>query len=133
VRTRTFQTEHRDLEVQLDELLLVFGSSSEIVARFRAAHAAAAAHYSREDEYFRSLLAKLPIPVHKMLGQHAEVLEIGGQAENSLEIGQMADAVALIRRFHAIAQHNIIEEERDVFPLLRCSPPREAAGDTIAS
>jgi len=53
-----------------------------------------------------------------MLEQHAEVLEIGLQVEDSFGIGQTSDAMALIRRFLALAQHNIIEEERDVFPLL---------------
>ena len=36
--------------------------------------------------------------------------------------------LALARRFHAIAQHNIIEEERDVFPLAdRCFTEPEQA------
>jgi hypothetical protein len=37
--------------------------------------------------------------------------------EEAVAAGQAGDTLLLARRFHAIAQHNIIEEERDVFPL----------------
>jgi hypothetical protein len=37
--------------------------------------------------------------------------------EEAVATGHAGDSLRLARRFHAIAQHNIIEEERDVFPL----------------
>ena len=53
----------------------------------------------------------------KLRAQHAEALEIAARLPESLSAGQTADAIYLARRFLAIVQHNIIEEERDVFPL----------------
>ena len=116
--TRTFREEHRDIEVRLDDLGAALGSRADWVEQFRAAYAAATSHYEREDVFFRSLLRQLPGPLNKMLAQHAEAIEIALHIEDLVGIGHMSDAVALTRRFHAIAQHNIIEEERDVFPLL---------------
>jgi hypothetical protein len=115
---QTFGEEHPDIEVLLDRLLSGNLSEAEIAERFRVAHEAVEAHYEREDPLFERLLPRFTDVCSKMLRQHADALEIAVQAEISLQIGQMADALALIRRFHAIAQHNIIEEERDVFPLL---------------
>jgi hypothetical protein len=102
----------------LDELAAALGPRGSWVEKFRAAYMAASEHYAREDEFFRSLLPQLPGPTLKMLAQHAEALEIASQVEKSLEIGYMSDALELTRRFRAIVQHNMIEEERDVFPLL---------------
>jgi hypothetical protein len=118
VRTRTFRQQHRDIEIRLDELAVALNTAADPIDVFRAAKDALTSHYAQEDEYFRTLVPELPVSSYKMLGQHGEVLEIAVQAEHSLEIGQMSDAMALMRRFHALAQHNIIEEERDVFPLL---------------
>jgi hypothetical protein len=118
VSTRTFLTQHRDIEIRLDELLAALDSAADPVAPFHAAYRAVLGHYAEEDGYFHEVVQYLAAPVYKMLGQHAEVCEIAEQAEESLRIGYIADASTLIRRFHAIAQHNIIEEERDVFPLL---------------
>jgi hypothetical protein len=102
----------------LDDLVEALGSRAEWVEQFRAAYVAATNHYEREDEFFRSLLRQLPGPIDKMLAQHAEAIEIALHIEDLLTIGHVSDAMALTRRFRAIAQHNIIEEERDVFPLL---------------
>jgi hypothetical protein len=119
VRAQTFGEDHRVIEICLDELLSAIRSGSlEAVDRFRDAHKAVTRHYRREDPFFEQLRPGFPDLCSKMLAQHAEVLEVAVQAETSLEMGQMADALTLMRRFHSIAQHNIIEEERDVFPLL---------------
>ena len=57
----------------------------------------------------------------KIAAQHAEASEIAARWEESAAAGHAADTRSLARRFCAIAQHNIIEEERDVFPLAdRC-------------
>src|SRR5262249_28114324 len=120
VRTRTFRKQHRDIEIRLDELTVALNTAADPIDVFRAAKDALTSHYAQKDEYFRTLVTELPVSSYKMLGQHGEVLEIAGQAEHSLEIGHMSDAIALMRHFHALAQHNIIEEERDVFPLLDC-------------
>jgi hypothetical protein len=120
VCTRTFYKDHREIEVRLDNLLAGI-YSRDAIERFRVARNAAGRHYAKEDEFFRRLLPELPGPASKMLAQHAEVLEIAEQVEHSLEAGQTADAMELMRRFHAVAQHNIIEEERDVFPLCEAS------------
>ena len=116
--TLTFLNQHRNLEVKLDELLLTLKSPTAVIDCFRAAYAAAADHYVAEDHFFRGLLPQFPEALNKMIQQHSEALEIAAHAEDSLNLGQTSDALHLIRRFHAIAQHNIIEEERDVFPLL---------------
>jgi len=53
--------------------------------------------------------------------QHEEASEISARLEESLAAGEATDVAYLARRFLAIARHNMIEEERDVFPLAeRC-------------
>jgi hypothetical protein len=117
----------------LDQLLAALRSPAEVLGPFRAAYSAAAVHYAGEDEFFRGLLPELHGPAAKMLAQHAEALEIAAQVENSLATGQTSDAVSLMRRFHAVAQHNIIEEERDVFPLCGSRSGKPPDRDTIAT
>jgi len=81
----------------------------------RTAAARAAVHYAREEALLARLARHDPALAAKMAAQHAEALEIAGRAgECADEPG--GDLLYLARRFHAVAQHNIIEEERDVFP-----------------
>jgi hypothetical protein len=48
-------------------------------------------------------------------------MEIAGHLATALAGSDEAEALRLVRRFHAMAQHNLIEEERDVFPVAaRC-------------
>ena len=57
----------------------------------------------------------------KVAAQHDEVMEIAGHLATALAGSDEAEALRLVRRFHAMAQHNLIEEERDVFPVAaRC-------------
>ena len=49
------------------------------------------------------------------------MLEIASRLEESLAAGKEGDAGYLGRRLVAMAQHNMIEEERDVFPLVIAS------------
>jgi hypothetical protein len=51
-----------------------------------------------------------------MRAQHAEILELGREVLGSLDAGQHDDAARIALRFLALARHNMIEEERDVFP-----------------
>lgn len=111
--------QHRAMEAALDELLAAIGGGADFAGAFRRAHRLAAEHYRAEDEFFAELAARLPGPAAKMTAQHGEALEIAARLEEALADGQTRDALALARRFHAIAQHNVIEEERDVFPLIQ--------------
>ena len=78
-------------------------------------------HYRREHPFLVILEQHVPKLAQKMKAQHEEALEMAARFEESLIEGHTRDALALARRFHAIAQHNIIEEERDVFPVAdRC-------------
>ena len=52
---------------------------------------------------------------HKLLAQHHDVLELAVGAVEALGAGQHQDAVAIAKRFIALASHNLIEEERDWF------------------
>ena len=67
---------------------------------------------------FERWRADFPDLVTKMEAQHAEARETAEHAESVLGSGAApAQLVRAIRQFHAIAQHNIIEEERDLFRL----------------
>jgi hypothetical protein len=102
--------EHREIE---DALERISAENLDFEA-FRHVHSLCERHYLREEAF----LARLPDSLAaKLRAQHAEALEIAGRIEESLSAGQTADAIYLARRFLAIVQHNIIEEERDVFPL----------------
>jgi hypothetical protein len=91
------------------------------VELFREAARLAAEHYRAEESFLRALAEYEPTLAVKLAAQHAEVLEIAVGLEESVAAGQTSDALRLARRFQALAQHNIIEEERDVFPVAaRC-------------
>ena len=78
-------------------------------------------HYAHEASLFHQLRPHSPSLTRKMQRQHEEVLELASADDDAASRGQMEDALRLVRRFHALAQHNIIEEERDVFPVAaRC-------------
>jgi hypothetical protein len=81
-----------------------------------------ARHYRHEESFLRILQKHDPGLASKLRGQHDEALEIAARLDESLESGDAADVVYLARRYLAIAQHNIIEEERDVFPLAAALP-----------
>jgi hypothetical protein len=69
-------------------------------------------HFRREEEFLNTLAEQEPMVAAKLRSQHEEALEILGH----LDTASPADAAYLQKRFTAIVQHNIIEEERDVFP-----------------
>jgi DNA-binding transcriptional MocR family regulator len=76
-------------------------------------------HYLLEEQLLELLHEHEPKVAAKLVAQHEEALEIAGRIEESQATGESADLLYLLRRFLAIAEHNIIEEERDVFPLAR--------------
>jgi len=95
----------------------------------------AAAHYGREEALLARLARHDPALAAKMAAQHAEALEIAGRAVECAD-QPGGDLPYLARRFHAIAQHNIIEEERDVFPAAERCLTREEwedVGDAFSS
>jgi hypothetical protein len=99
---------HRVIEEALDRLPAV--SDPAFPAGFDRVFQCVLSHYSSEE-------AAYPGPrFAKMREQHREVEELGTEAMRSLEAGQLRDAARLLLRFLALARHNMIEEERDVFP-----------------
>jgi hypothetical protein len=109
---------HEHMETLLDALLEALRlAPGGVPGAQREAARAAAAHYSAEEEYLTLLSEGSPAVADKMRRQHAEAAELAAHFEDALREGRDAEAIAMARRFHAIAQHNIIEEERDVFPL----------------
>jgi hypothetical protein len=52
-----------------------------------------------------------------MMAQHEEACEFGRALIEALECGDERDARLFLKRFRAIVEHNMIEEERDLFPI----------------
>ncbi len=119
--TASLVEEHRALEVDLDRLAEAT-AAGDPVAPFRALAPEVAEHYRAEEPLLAKLARSYPVLAGKILAQHAEAGEIAARLEEAIAADDRRDILALARRFHAIVQHNLIEEERDVFPLAdRCS------------
>jgi hypothetical protein len=114
--------DHRAIEAGLDRLAQAIPSGKIEVHAIRELAELIAKHYLAEERFLTSLEGCDPKLAAKLRAQHDEATETGGRLLESLEIGEAAEAVYLSRRFLAIAQHNIIEEERDVFPLAERIP-----------
>ena len=110
--------EHRQIEAALDSFALSIGRGSLDMNAFRVAHELCVRHYEHEGVVLARLAARDAPLATKLQGQHDEAMEIAAHLMDAERCGQSADMTYLARRFLAIAQHNIIEEERDVFPLL---------------
>ncbi|HEV3199217.1 MAG TPA: hemerythrin domain-containing protein [Bryobacteraceae bacterium] len=118
--------EHRVLEGRLDALSTAIARGDGIAESLALAAESARRHYLREQPFLGRLALYEPALADKLQSQHEEVSEISARFEEALAEGQPRDMLSLARRFHAIAQHNIIEEERDVFPLAdRCLTTQE--------
>ena len=115
--TEASRRQHRAMEQRLDDLLSAIEASAGFLESFRKAHRLAEEHYRAEEELLAGIARHDAVLAEKMAAQHAEALEMAAGLEEAVAAGQAGDALRLARRFHAIAQHNIIEEERDVFPL----------------
>ena len=90
--------QHREIEAALETLPLL----KQLLVR----------HYRAEEEFIAMLAVQEPAVAAKLRAQHEEALEIAAHLEDPLA----ADEPYLRKRLMAIVQHNIIEEERDVFP-----------------
>jgi len=99
--------QHRAIEAALD-LLPADRFDAEA---FRRVHQLCREHYRYEEAFLGDVLSP------KLRAQHEEALEIAENLEGALA----ADVPYLVRRFLAIVQHNIIEEERDFFPTYRAT------------
>jgi len=116
-RTEASRRQHRCLEQLLDNLLSAIETEAGFLEPFRTARSLAAEHYRAEALLLAEIARHDAALAEKMTAQHAEALEMAAALEDAVAAGHTGDALLLARRFHAIAQHNIIEEERDVFPL----------------
>ena len=117
MKTHASRRQHRAMEQCLDDLLSRIEAKAGFLESFRKAHSLAAEHYRAEEELLREIARHEASLAEEMASQHAEALEMAAGLEEAVAAGQAGDTLLLARRFHAIAQHNILEEERDVFPL----------------
>ena len=115
--TEALARDHREMEAALDCLAGSLASASLDIEAFRRAHRLCIRHYASEEAFLIRLGTLDAALAAKLRGQHEEALELAARLEEALAAGQSRDGIYLARRFLAIAQHNIIEEERDVFPL----------------
>ncbi len=113
--------DHRAIDAGLDRLAESFAAGRMDAEICREVGEAVSSHYLREEEFLAKLHVLEPELAAKLKAQHDEASEIAVRLQESLEAGETADVPYLVRRFLAIARHNMIEEERDVFPLaMRC-------------
>lgn len=106
--------EHRLIEADLDLLAAAIASRQIEAAAFRDLAALNAKHYLREEAFLDLLEQHEPRLASKLKAQHAEALEVATRIEEAFDIGDHADVLYLARRFLAVPQHNIIEEERGI-------------------
>jgi hypothetical protein len=116
-RVTLLANEHGPIEAALDRLGETVAAGQIDADLLRSVCGAIAKHYANEEEFLMALAAQDPALSAKLRAQHDEVLEIASRLEESLAAGKQGDAAYLGRRLVAMAQHNMIEEERDVFPL----------------
>ena len=109
--------EHRPLEAALDRLGQTVLAGHIDTELLDSVGEALSRHYAHEEEFLSALDPQEPALAAKLRAQHQEVLELSTQLHASLQSGNAYDVSYLSRRFLAMAQHNMIEEERDVFPL----------------
>jgi hypothetical protein len=113
--------DHRPIEESLDALESAIAGGGDVAGLLRFCAGLARAHYEHEGPFLECLGSYEPAITCKLRAQHEEAIEMAALFDEAIAAGQGRDAAVLARKFHAIAQHNIIEEERDVFPLTeRC-------------
>jgi hypothetical protein len=114
--------DHREIETVLERLVESVATGTMDLDAFRHVHELCVRHFEREEAFLTWLGARDGALAAKLRGQHDEALELAARFEESVLADDNGDRIYLLRRFLAIAQHNMIEEERDVFPLVS---PRE--------
>jgi len=112
---RSLVGEHRRIEADLDRLTESLARGAVDLDALRRARELCIRHFEREEAFLARLAVGDAALASKLRGQHDEAIELASRAEEAAS-GQARDLVYLVRRFVAIAQHNLIEEERDVFP-----------------
>lgn len=108
--------EHRIIEAELDRLTEGILRGAVDLDAFRRARELCIRHFEGEEAFLVRLGARDAALAAKLRGQHDEALELAFRVEEVVNAGQAADLMYMARRFLAIAQHNMIEEERDIFP-----------------
>jgi hypothetical protein len=111
-------TEHRIIEGELDRLAEGIAGGAVDTGVFRRVRELCIRHFEREEAFLTRLDRLDASLASKLRAQHDEALELAARGEEAMIAGQALDLMYLGRRFLAIAQHNMIEEERDVFPFL---------------
>ena len=109
--------QHRAVEAGIDRLAQAIRFGNIQAGPIRELVELIARHYSTEEQFLAACGADDPKLASKLRAQHDEAAELAQRLLESLEGENAAEIVYLSRRFMAIAQHNIIEEERDLFPL----------------
>jgi hypothetical protein len=117
-RLTLLANEHRPIEAALDRLGETVAAGRIDSDLLRSVGDAIAKHFANEEGFLIALFAHDPALAAKLRAQHDEVLEIASRLRESLAAGKEGDIGYLGRRLVAMAQHNMIEEERDVFPLV---------------
>ena len=110
--------EHRQIEAALDAAGESVAAGVVDLEAFRRVYEMCATHYEHEEAFLARLEERDAALAGKLRGQHAEALEIAERLEEAGRAGHGGDMVYLARRFMAIVQHNITEEERDVWPVV---------------
>lgn len=113
----SLSAEHRGIEAELERLAASVTSGAMDCECFRQVCHLVAQHYRREEDFLAKLRQHHSALAAKLAAQHDEVLEIAARLHESVAAGQAKDVDSLARRLLAMAQHNMIEEERDAFPL----------------
>jgi hypothetical protein len=108
-------SQHRVLQTQLDALIAAVKANADYLDILTKTEELLDEHYAAEKPLLEKLKKHAPKLSAKMTSQHNEVLEIGGHLDNAIDRSQHEDALRLVKRFHALAQHNILEEERVMF------------------
>ena len=113
----TLTEQHRRLEVHLDRLgeAIRQNEPEAIGAAVREFMAEARPHYEWEEAavFPATGLAEF---TGKLARQHRQVCELAEALQAAVSL---TDLVRIARELQALAQHNIIEEERDLWPLLK--------------
>jgi hypothetical protein len=128
--TTVLADEHRGIEAELDRFSVSLAAGHVDGECFGRINGLIVQHYRGEDLFLAQLRKHAPRFADKLKGQHEEALEVADRLEESLALGNAGDATYLARRLLAIVQHNIIEEERDAFPLAeRCFLTEVSGGE----
>ncbi len=103
--------QHQWLEPKLEDC--------EAIERLPDTLRRATAHYDFEDHWFQAWESYAPELIRKLLDQHHQCRELMDLIAGELDTGERRELDQFMRQFQAISTHNLIEEERDLFPMLQ--------------